>query len=69
MHLKKKPIEFSKGKFLSTKRIVHDSITIAKKSGIRKTNIIIDPSIGFFRKEGNNPFFTKMQKLHGIVEI
>lgn len=51
------------GKSLSTKRILHDSITIAQKAGIKKTNIIIDPSIGFFRKEGNNPFFTKITKI------
>lgn len=58
----KKPGKILTAKSLSTKRILHDSITIAQKAGIKKTNIIIDPSIGFFRKEGNNPFFTKITK-------
>jgi dihydropteroate synthase len=59
----KKPSKILKAKSLSTKRILHESITIAQKAGIKKTNIIIDPSIGFFRKEGNNPFFTKLTKI------
>jgi dihydropteroate synthase len=59
----KKPSKILTAKSLSTKRILHDSITIAQKAGIKKTNIIIDPSIGFFRKEGNNPFFTKITKI------
>ncbi|MGI9011520.1 MAG: dihydropteroate synthase [Nitrososphaeraceae archaeon] len=56
----KKPSKILTAKSFSTKRILHNSITIAQKAGINKTNIIIDPSIGFFRKEGNNPFFTKI---------
>jgi dihydropteroate synthase len=56
----KKPRKILTGKSFSTKRILHNSITIAQKAGINKTKIIIDPSIGFFRKEGNNPFFTKI---------
>ncbi|HET8856968.1 MAG TPA: dihydropteroate synthase [Nitrososphaeraceae archaeon] len=52
-----------KGKSFSTKKILSDSITIAQKAGIKKTNIIIDPSIGFFRNESNNPFFTKITKI------
>ena len=63
MHLKKNPDKILTAKSLSTKRILHDSITIAQTAGIKKTNIIIDPSIGFFRKEGNNPFFTKITKI------
>lgn len=34
------------------------SLKIAKKAGIK--DVIVDPSIGFFRSEGKNPFFTKM---------
>jgi dihydropteroate synthase len=34
------------------------SIRLASEAGIKDT--IIDPSIGFFRQEGKNPFFTKM---------
>ena len=59
----KKPTKVLTAKSLSTKRILHDSITIAQQAGIKKTNIIIDPSIGFFRREGNNPFFTKITKI------
>jgi dihydropteroate synthase len=59
----KKPSKILTAKSLSTKRILHDSITIAQTAGIKKTNIIIDPSIGFFRKVGNNPFFTKITKI------
>ena len=59
----KKPSKILTAKSLSTKKILHDSITIAQTAGIKKTNIIIDPSIGFFRKVGNNPFFTKITKI------
>lgn len=58
-----KPSKILMAKSLSTKKILHDSITIAQTAGIKKTNIIIDPSIGFFRKVGNNPFFTKITKI------
>jgi dihydropteroate synthase len=59
----KNPHKLLKGKSFSTKKILRESITIAQKAGIKKTNIIIDPSIGFFRKESNNPFFTKITKI------
>jgi dihydropteroate synthase len=59
----KKPSKILTAKSLSTKKILHDSITIAQTAGIKKTNIIVDPSIGFFRKVGNNPFFTKITKI------
>ena len=59
----KNPSSILMAKSFSTKKILNDSITIAQKAGIKKTNIIIDPSIGFFRKEGNNPFFTKITKI------
>ncbi len=59
----KNPHKLLKGTPFSTKKILTDSITIAQKAGIKKTNIIIDPSIGFFRKEGNNPFFTKITNI------
>ena len=59
----KNPSKLLKGKSFSTKKILNDSITIAQKAGIKKTNIIIDPSIGFFRTESNNPFFTKITNI------
>jgi dihydropteroate synthase len=68
----KNPHNLLKGKSFSTKKILHDSIIIAEKAGIKKKNIIIDPSIGFFRKESNNPFFTKITKIpwyHRDIEI
>ena len=46
------------GKVLSTVRLLKESVAIAKKMGIKKDKIIIDPSVGFFRAHGNNPFFT-----------
>ncbi|HEX5185814.1 MAG TPA: dihydropteroate synthase [Nitrososphaeraceae archaeon] len=59
----KNPHNLLMGKSFSTKKILNDSIKIAEQAGIKKKNIIIDPSIGFFRKESNNPFFTKITKL------
>ncbi len=48
------------GKLAGTARALKESIALAKKAGVKKDAIIIDPSIGFFRAEGKNPFFTKM---------
>jgi dihydropteroate synthase len=46
------------GKISSTSRLLKESLGIAKKMGIKNSKIIIDPSIGFFRANGKNPFFT-----------
>lgn len=46
------------GRIAGTVKALKGSIVIAKKAGIKE--IIVDPSIGFFRSEGKNPFFTKM---------
>jgi len=43
-----------------TLKALKESISLAKKAGVADSNIVIDPSIGFFRNEGKNPFFTKM---------
>ncbi|MGI0038023.1 MAG: dihydropteroate synthase [Nitrososphaera sp.] len=48
------------GQMLGCIKALKESVTIAKKAGIRDDEIILDPSIGFFRPEGKNPFFTKM---------
>lgn len=37
------------------------SINIANDANIRTNKIVVDPAIGFFRKKGNHPFFTKMK--------
>jgi dihydropteroate synthase len=46
------------GKVGSTLDALKKSIRLASAAGIK--DVIIDPSIGFFRQEGKNPFFTKM---------
>jgi dihydropteroate synthase len=48
----------AKGNVAGTIAALKESIAIAKKAGI--TDVMVDPSIGFFRSEGKNPFFTKM---------
>jgi dihydropteroate synthase len=53
----------SSGSIYDTINLLKESINIAKSSGIDSEKVIIDPSIGFFRKEGNNPFFSK---IHGL---
>lgn len=51
------------GKYSSTLAAIRRSITIAKAAGIRRSRIVVDPSIGFFRSEGKNPFFTRMVEM------
>ena len=51
------------GKISGTIKTLKESLLIAKKAKIADDNIIIDPSIGFFRAEGKNPFFTKIKDL------
>jgi dihydropteroate synthase len=43
-----------------TKQLLKKSLEIAKSAKIPKTNIVLDPAIGFFRKKGKGPFFTKI---------
>jgi dihydropteroate synthase len=50
-----------------TVRLLKESIAIAKKMGIKKDKIIIDPSIGFFRANGKNPFFTVMRDMPWFI--
>lgn len=56
---------FSKGvvrgnQVVKTRQLIGQSVKIAKESGISSKKIIVDPSIGFFRKTGRGPFFTKI---------
>jgi len=44
-----------------TKKLLQDSIKLAKKSHIPFEKIVLDPAIGFFRKTGKGPFFTKIK--------
>lgn len=46
---------------LATKKLLQDSLKIAKKSHISSKKIVLDPAIGFFRKTGKGPFFTKIK--------
>lgn len=50
-------------KISGTIKLLKESIMIAKRAGISDDNIIIDPSIGFFRVDGKNPFFTEMKNV------
>ena len=45
----------------TTKKLLRDSLKIAKKSHISSEKIVLDPAIGFFRKTGRGPFFTKIK--------
>lgn len=42
-----------------TKLLLKESIMLAKSAGIPTNKITLDPAIGFFRKTGKNPFYTK----------
>ena len=45
----------------STKKLLRESLKIAKKSNISIEKIVLDPAIGFFRKTGYGPFYTKIK--------
>ena len=42
-----------------TRKLLRESIKIAKQENISPDKIVLDPAIGFFRKNGKGPFFTK----------
>lgn len=46
----------------TTKKFLQESIAIASRAKIADDKMIIDPSIGFFRNEGKNQFFTKINR-------
>jgi dihydropteroate synthase len=46
------------GRIDSTLKTLKKSLGLAEEAGIK--DVMIDPSIGFFRQEGKNPFFTKI---------
>lgn len=45
----------------ATKKLLKESVKIALKSSVPSKNIVLDPAIGFFRKSGKGPFFTKIK--------
>jgi len=44
-----------------TKQLFKESLQLAKSAGISNSQIVLDPAIGFFRKSGTGPFFTKIK--------
>jgi dihydropteroate synthase len=51
------------GTLSSTLRALRESIELAKNAGIAENKIMVDPSIGFFRKEVKSNFSTKVKNL------
>jgi len=49
------------GNIATTKKLLRESLKIAKKSHIPSEKIVLDPAVGFFRKTGKGPFFTKIK--------
>lgn len=45
----------------STKKLLRESLKLAKKSNISPEHIVLDPAVGFFRKTGDGHFFTKIK--------
>ena len=45
---------------IKTKELLTQSLFVAKSVGISPKKIVFDPAIGFFRKKGYGPFFTKI---------
>ena len=45
---------------LKTKQLLKQSLSIAKSVNVSPKKIVIDPAIGFFRKNGKGPFFTRI---------
>ncbi|WP_186434260.1 dihydropteroate synthase [Candidatus Nitrosocosmicus arcticus] len=58
---------YGDGDIQDTSSLLAESIRIAKKSKIDDDKLIIDPSIGFFRKEGFNQFYSKTQGMDWYV--
>ena len=42
-----------------TRKLLRESIKIARQEDISPDRIVLDPAIGFFRQNGKGPFFTK----------
>jgi dihydropteroate synthase len=45
---------------VQARNLLRESLSIAKKAGIQKNKIVVDPAIGFFRKKAKGIFFTKI---------
>lgn len=53
-------VTYNSGDIAETINILQKSLVLADESGISEDKLIVDPLIGFFRKSGNSPFFTKI---------
>lgn len=51
------------GTLSSTLKVLRESLKLAKDAGIAENKIIVDPSIGFFRRDGTNDFSTRVTGL------
>ena len=45
---------------IQTRKLIDQSVTLALKSGIPTSQIVVDPAIGFFRKKAQGVLFTKI---------
>ncbi len=61
------PLHSYCGDIGDTINLLIESIKIAKNFKIEEEKIIVDPSIGFFRKEGNNSFFSKIDGIDWYI--
>ena len=50
----------TKSHVINTKHLLNQSVKMAISAGIPKNKITCDPAIGFFRKTGTGPFFSKI---------
>ena len=48
------------GSVASTGRLLDESVGIAAECGVSRHRIALDPAIGFFRRDGRGPFFTRI---------
>ncbi len=42
------------------RKLINQSVTMALKSGVSRSNIVVDPAIGFFRQKAQGILFTKI---------
>ena len=45
---------------IQARKLIHQSVSMAIKTGVSKNNIVIDPALGFFRKKSQGILFTKI---------
>ena len=46
---------------IKTKDLLKQSLALAKSANISINKVVLDPAIGFFRRTGTGPFFTKIK--------